>query len=193
MPGLDGRQVRRECAPEEGANQKQYQVSEETQRFLVAGDSPTAQSDERWMRHALVEAQRALEENEVPVGCVVVREDRIIGRGHNRTEGLADPTAHAEIIALSAAASTLGNWRLTGATVYVTLEPCLMCAGALILARPDRLVFGAHDPKFGCFGSKYDIAEENRFNHRLAVCAGVCAAESAGLLQEFFRGRRKEG
>jgi len=132
----------------------------------------------------------ALRENEVPVGCVIVLNDHLIGRGHNRTENLKDPTAHAEIIALSAAASTIGNWRLSGAHVYVTLEPCLMCTGALILARPERVVFGASDPKFGCLGSRYDIARDNRFNHEFAVTTGVCADESAALLQGFFRSRR---
>lgn len=142
------------------------------------------------MRLALAEAGQAACEGEVPVGCVVVHQGRIVGRGHNRTESLLDPTAHAEILALSAAATALGNWRLTGATVYSTMEPCLMCAGALVLARPDRIVFAARDPKFGCLGSRYDIATENRFNHRFQVNEGVLAAESAGLLREFFRRQR---
>jgi len=142
---------------------------------------------------ALDEARQAADEGEVPVGCVVVRENRVIGRGHNRTEGLHDPTAHAEIIALSAASNTLGDWRLEGATVYVTLEPCLMCTGALVLARPARVVFGPRDPKFGCLGSRYDVAGDNRFNHRLEVVEGVAAAESTALLKEFFRTRRAAG
>jgi len=145
------------------------------------------------MQRALVEAELAAAEGEVPVGCVVVVGERIVGRGHNQTEGLRDPTAHAEIVALSAAAGTLGNWRLSGATVYVTVEPCLMCTGALVLARPARVVFGAHDPKFGCLGSRYDIATENRFNHRLKVTAGVLAEDSAALLKRFFSRRRAEG
>jgi tRNA(adenine34) deaminase len=147
---------------------------------------------ERWMRAALAEAEAAAAEGEVPVGCVVVREGRIIGRGHNRTEALKDPTAHAEIIAIGAAATALENWRLTGATVYATIEPCLMCAGALTLARPDLVVYGARDPKFGCLGSRYDIARDNRFNHELKVVEGVLATEAAGLLKEFFRIRRSE-
>ncbi len=147
-------------------------------------------AEERWMRVALAEAKAAAEEGEVPVGCVVVRESMIIGRGHNRTEGLKDPTAHAEILALGAAASCLGNWRLSDATVYVTVEPCLMCTGALVLARPERVVFGARDPKFGCLGSCYDIAKDNRFNHQFRVTEGVLADEAAGLLREFFRTRR---
>jgi len=146
--------------------------------------------DEHWMELALKEAQAAEAEGEVPVGCVVVHGRRVIGRGHNRTGSLNDPTAHAEIIALSAAANALGNWRLTGATVYVTVEPCLMCTGALVLARPERVVFGAKDPKFGCLGSRYDVAAENRFNHRLRVRAGVRADEAKELLQQFFRRRR---
>ena len=182
-------------------------------RFFVA-DKPTAKSarvsgihpqdamtrsgvgnpeeHERWMRAALVEAEAAAAEGEVPVGCVVVHEGRIVGRGHNRTEALKDPTAHAEIIAIGAAATALENWRLSGATVYVTIEPCLMCAGALTLARPDLVVYGARDPKFGSLGSRYDVARDNRFNHELKVVEGVLASESAGLLKEFFRLRRRK-
>ncbi len=148
--------------------------------------------DEKWMQIAFEEARKAADQGEVPVGCVVVLGNRVIGRGHNRTEVLCDPTAHAEIIALSAAASTIGNWRLSKATVYVTLEPCMMCTGALILARPDRVVFGAHDEKFGCLGSRYDVAADNRFNHQFEVTAGVCAEECAVLLREFFRARRQD-
>jgi tRNA(adenine34) deaminase len=149
-------------------------------------------SHEKWMRAALAEAEAAAAEGEVPVGCVVVHEGRIVGRGRNRTEALKDPTAHAEIVAIGAAATALENWRLTGATVYATLEPCLMCAGALILARPDLVVYGARDPKFGCLGSQYDIARDNRFNHELKVVEGVLATESSGLLKEFFRLRRRK-
>lgn len=144
------------------------------------------------MELALAEARAAAAEGEVPVGCVVVSGERVIGRGHNRTEALRDPTAHAEVIALSAAAATLGNWRLTGATVYCTVEPCLMCTGALVLARPARVVYGARDPKFGCLGSVYDVAADNRFNHRFEVAPGLLADESAALLKEFFRGRRDQ-
>ncbi len=145
---------------------------------------------ERWMQAALAEAQAAAAEGEVPVGCVVVHEGRIVGRGHNRTESLKDPTAHAEIVAIGAAANALENWRLSGATVYTTIEPCLMCAGALTLARPDLVVYGARDPKFGCLGSRYDIARDNRFNHELKVVEGVLAAESSDLLKGFFRAKR---
>ncbi|MEO0070501.1 MAG: tRNA adenosine(34) deaminase TadA [candidate division WOR-3 bacterium] len=148
--------------------------------------------DEKWMRLALSEAEAALVENEVPVGCVIVKNGSVIGRGHNRVEALKDPTAHAEILALTAAATTLNNWRLSGVTVYVTLEPCLMCTGALILSRVDRVVFGARDPKFGCLGSQYNIAQDNRFNHRLQVNGDVLAAESAELLRRFFSEKREE-
>jgi len=143
------------------------------------------------MALALKEAEGAAAEGEVPVGCVVVQDDRVVGRGHNRTEALQDPTAHAEILALGAASTAMGGWRLAGATVYMTLEPCLMCAGALVLARPDRIVFGARDPKFGCLGSQYDIAADNRFNHRLNVTEGVLADVSAKLMQQFFRSKRR--
>ena len=149
-----------------------------------------AEEHERWMRAALVEAEAAAAEGEVPVGCVVVHGGRIIGRGHNRTESLKDPTAHAEIVAIGAAATALANWRLSGATVYATIEPCLMCTGALVLARPDCVVFGARDEKFGCLGSRYDIAADNRFNHRLKVIEGVLATEAGKLLKRFFRARR---
>jgi len=142
------------------------------------------------MRAALTEAEAGGAEGEVPVGCVVVHEGRIIGRGHNRTESLKDPTAHAEIVAIGAAASALGNWRLSGATVYVTVEPCLMCTGALTLARPALVVYGARDPKFGCLGSRYDIARDNRFNHELLVVEGVLAEEAGEMLVKFFRARR---
>ncbi len=138
-----------------------------------------------------MEAETALEEGEVPVGCVIVKDGILIGRGHNRVEALKDPTAHAEILALTAAAIKLVNWRLTGATVYITLEPCLMCTGALVLARPERVVFGARDPKFGCLGSQYDIARDNRFNHCFAVTSGVLAEEASSILQHFFRMQRE--
>jgi tRNA(adenine34) deaminase len=145
---------------------------------------------ERWMKAALAEAEAAAAEGEVPVGCVVVADGRIIGRGHNRTESLKDPTAHAEVVAIGAAATALDNWRLSGATVYVTIEPCLMCTGALVLARPDCVVFGARDEKFGCLGSRYDIVADNRFNHRPKVVEGVLATEGGELLKRFFRARR---
>lgn len=148
--------------------------------------------DERWMQVALQEAALAAEEGEVPVGAVIIHAGRIIGRGHNRTEALQDPTAHAEILALSAAAGYVHNWRLTGATIYVTVEPCLMCTGALMLARVKRIVFGAHDEKFGACGSVYDIPWDDRLNHKLETTPGVLAPESTRLLRAFFRRPRQE-
>ena len=148
--------------------------------------------DERWMRLALKEAERAYEEDEVPVGAVVVYEGRVIGRGHNRTEGLKDPTAHAEILAIGAAANYLDSWRLEGTTLYVTLEPCAMCAGAIVLARVDRLVFGAYDPKAGACGSLMNIVQDPRLNHRVEVRAGVLEEACGSLLKSFFQKLRSE-
>lgn len=145
------------------------------------------------MRQAVREAVAALDTEDVPVGAVVVHEGRIIGRGRNAREQLSDPTAHAEMIALTAAASALGSWRLTGCTIYVTLEPCTMCAGALVLARIDRLVFGADDPKAGACGSVYNIVEEGRLNHIVRVERGVMAADSTDLLRAFFAQQRAKG
>jgi tRNA(adenine34) deaminase len=144
------------------------------------------------MRRALREAESALEAGEVPIGCVVVLEGRVIGRGWNRVETSGDPTAHAEMLAITAATSTVGYARLTGARVFVTVEPCVMCSGALLLARVDEIVFGANEPKFGALGSRLRIQDETGFNHRYRVRGGVLAAESASLLREFFR-RLREG
>jgi len=149
-----------------------------------------AEEDRHWMARALREARAALEEDEVPVGCVVVRAGRILARSHNQTERLADPTAHAEMIALTQAAAALGRPRLTGCTLFTTLEPCFMCAGACVLARLDRVVFGARDPKFGACGSLWDLPRDPRTNHALVVAEGVLAEEAAELLRAFFRGRR---
>jgi tRNA(adenine34) deaminase len=148
---------------------------------------------EHWMRRALLEARQAADEGEVPVGCVVVHEGRVIGRGHNRVEALQDPTAHAEILALTAAASTLGSWRLAGAEIYVTVEPCIMCAGALLLARIDRLYFGSPEPKFGACGSLVDAPNLAGLNHRMLVIPGILEEESAALMRDFFRERRRGG
>jgi tRNA(adenine34) deaminase len=158
----------------------------------MIGTGNLLKDDQFWMRLALAEAEAALNENEVPVGCVIVRDGNIIGRGHNRIEALNDPTAHAEILAITAAAETVKNWRLLGATVYVTVEPCLMCTGALVLARPERVVFGTRDEKFGCLGSRYDIIKDNRFNHRFTVTEGVLATEAVALLHQFFKKRREQ-
>ncbi len=143
-------------------------------------------NDERWMVVALQEARRALEEREVPVGAVVVRDNRLLGRGYNRVEALQDATAHAEILALGAASAALGSWRLEGSTLYVTLEPCIMCAGALLLARVSRLVFGAHDPTMGACGSVRDVLDSARLAGRIRVRSSVLPAESTALMEEFF-------
>jgi len=147
--------------------------------------------DEKWMRHALTEAQLALEKNEVPIGAVVVYEDKIIGRGHNQVERLNDPTAHAEIIAIGAASSYLNSWRLTGASLYVTIEPCTMCAGAIVLSRLDRLVFGAKDPKAGACGSLYNIVQDVRLNHRVQIIPYILEQECSQILESFFDKIRK--
>jgi tRNA(adenine34) deaminase len=154
--------------------------------------SELMEPDRRWMRKALREAERAAEAGEVPVGAVVVHEgERIVGRDHNRTEQLGDPTAHAEMLAITAAADALGRKHLTGCTLYATLEPCPMCAGALVLARLDQLVFGALDEKAGAASTLYDIPRDERLNHRLEVVSGVEADRAAALLQDFFQERRE--
>ncbi len=144
------------------------------------------------MRAALRDAREAAAADEVPVGCVVVHDGLVIGRAHNQTETLQDATAHAEIVAIGAASAALGSWRLTGCTLYVTLEPCAMCAGAIILARVPRLVYGAFDPKAGACGSVLDVIHETRLNHRVEVAPGVLAAECAELLREFFAKKRQK-
>jgi len=149
-----------------------------------------AQSDEHFMRHALELARRAQAEGEVPVGAVVVLDEKVIGEGWNRPISASDPTAHAEIQAMRAAASTRQNYRLVGATLYVTLEPCAMCVGAMFHARIRRVVFGAADPKTGAAGSTVDLFEEKRLNHHALVLGGVLAAECGALLSDFFASRR---
>ena len=152
----------------------------------------------RWMRQALREAERAAEAGEVPVGALVVQADpgapagsgRIVGRGHNRVERLHDPTAHAELLAITAACETLGTKHLTGCTLYVTLEPCPMCAGALWLARLDRLVFGAFDEKAGACSTLYTIPQDPRLNHRTEIVSGIEEDAAADLLRRFFQSRR---
>ncbi len=155
--------------------------------------APYPNDDERFMQAALREAQEAREEGEVPVGAVVVCGGRIIGRGHNQRERLNDPTAHAEMLALTAAATAVESWRLEGCTLYVTLEPCAMCAGALVLARLARLVFGAMDPKAGACVSLYSIPTDDRLNHRIDLTSGVLADECGGILREFFAHQRALG
>ncbi len=147
-------------------------------------------TDRRWMLQAFREAERAFEENEVPVGAVVVKDGVLVGRGRNAVERLGDPTAHAEILATSAACETLGSKFLDGCTLYVTLEPCPMCAGALVLARLQRLVFGAFDEKFGAASTLYSIPQDPRLNHQVEIVSGIEAERSAELLQAFFRQRR---
>jgi tRNA(adenine34) deaminase len=154
---------------------------------------PTDQTDEAFMMQALAEADSAEEKGEVPVGAVIAHAARVIGRGHNLRESLNDPTAHAEMIAITAAAEALGSWRLSGCTLYVTLEPCVMCAGAIVLARIDRLVFGAGDPKAGACGSLYSVPTDERLNHRLEVVGGVLADQAASRLQRFFAKQRALG
>lgn len=152
--------------------------------------SPSAAEDERWMHAALALAERAGARGEVPVGAVVVRDGVLLGAGHNHPIRSNDPTAHAEIVALRAAASAVGNYRLPGADLYVTVEPCLMCAGALVHARIARLVFGALEPKAGAVVSNHCVLAAVGLNHRVTVTGGVLAAESADLLQAFFAARR---
>ena len=150
----------------------------------------TSVGDERFMRMALDEAQAAADEGEVPIGAIVVCEGRVVARAHNRRETDADPSAHAEFSAMRAAAAELGRWRLTGCTVYVTLEPCLMCAGLMVNSRVDRCVYGASDPKAGALGTLYDVSHDPRLNHEFEVTPGVLADESATMLRGFFRARR---
>src|SRR5215218_6836035 len=142
--------------------------------------------DQVWMMEALAEARRAAEIGEVPIGAVVVRDGVVVGRGHNRREIDGDPLAHAEILAIRQAASVAGGWRLSGCTMYVTLEPCAMCAGALVNGRVERLVYGAPDPKAGYCGTLGNVVQDPRLNHRLEVTAGVMESESAALLRGFF-------
>ena len=151
--------------------------------------------DRFWMTEALAEAQRAAEIGEVPIGAVIVREGPegadVVGRGHNRREIDGDPLAHAELLAIRPAAERVGGWRLTGCTIYVTLEPCAMCAGALVNSRIERLVYGAPDPKAGYCGTLGNLVQDPRLNHRLEITAGVLEAESAALLRGFFSALRR--
>ncbi len=152
----------------------------------------TADADIYWMRQALIQADEAAKLGEVPVGAVAVLDRRIIGVGYNRKESDLDPTAHAEMLALRQAAATLKNWRLIGVTLYCTLEPCPMCAGAMIQGRLQRLVYGAADTRFGADGTIVDVLAEPAFNHRVEVTRGVLAAEASALLQQFFRDLRQQ-
>jgi len=151
-----------------------------------------SKEDQLYMKMAIEQAQIAEENGDVPIGAIIVYENQIIGKTYNQREQLQDPTAHAEIIALTQAAAFIENWRLHGCTMYVTLEPCTMCAGAMVLARIDRLVYGCDDPKTGAVKSLYNIATDERLNHIINVTSGVLAEECSALLQHFFRRRRIE-
>ncbi len=146
----------------------------------------------KYMFTALQEAENALENNEVPVGAVVVYKNKIIGRGHNQIENLKDATAHAEMIALTAASSYMNNWRLNECEIFVTIEPCIMCIGAMLASRIERLYFAAYDPKFGACGSLYNLAEEGKYNHKIEVVSGIYSQESQNLMKRFFEVKRKK-
>lgn len=148
--------------------------------------------DEAFLQIALAEAREAAAEDEVPVGAVAVFDGKVVGRGRNARERASDPLAHAELLALAEASRSLGRWRLSGVTLYVTLEPCVMCAGALVNARIDRLVYGASDPKAGAVESLYGICTDPRLNHRLEVRGGVLAEEAGEILRDFFREKREK-
>ena len=147
--------------------------------------------DEKWMREALAEAEAARELGEVPIGCVVVRAGEVIGRAHNLRETTHDPTAHAEVLALRQASQAMNSWRLVEATLYVTLEPCVMCSGALVLSRVPRVVFGAKDPKAGALETLYTLGSDARLNHRFQTVGGVLAEPCASALSDFFSGIRR--
>ncbi|MDH4069588.1 MAG: tRNA adenosine(34) deaminase TadA [Ignavibacteria bacterium] len=142
--------------------------------------------DERWMESAFLEAEQAFKRKEVPVGAIVMKDGKVIGRGYNQTETLKDPTAHAEMIAITAAAMHIGNHRLEGCTLYVTLEPCPMCAGAIVLARISRLVYGAPDPKAGACTTLYKITQDSRLNHQVDLTGGILEPRCSTILKDFF-------
>ena len=147
-------------------------------------------SDQFWMREALEVARRASKMGEVPVGAIIVKEDVALARAHNLREQIKDATAHAEVLAIRAASACIGDWRLTHTTLYVTLEPCPMCAGAIVLARIPRLVYAASDPKSGATGTLFNLLQDERLNHQVDVVKGVLAEESCSLLRSFFHERR---
>ncbi len=148
--------------------------------------------DYYWMGIALREAKKAADRGEVPIGAIVVRDEAVLGRGFNYREARRDPVAHAEIIAIRKAARKEASWRLSGATLYVTLEPCIMCMGAILLARIERVVFGCHDPKGGAAGSLYDLSDDRRLNHRVELKSGVRETECSTILSNFFTELRKK-
>ena len=143
-----------------------------------------------WMKQALIQAQKAFEAEEIPIGAIVVHNGKIIGRGYNQREQLNDPTAHAEIIAITAAANTIGDWRLNNCSLYVTKEPCPMCAGAIINSRLEMVIFGTYDEEAGCCGSLYQLCGDPRFKTKVAVKGGILEKESLSLIQDFFKVRR---
>ena len=143
-----------------------------------------------WMKQALIQAQKAFEAEEIPIGAIVVHNGKIIGRGYNQREQLNDPTAHAEIIAITAAANTIGDWRLNNCSLYVTKEPCPMCAGAIINSRLEMVIFGMYDEETGCCGSLYQLCGDPRFKSKVAVKGGILEKESLSLIQDFFKVRR---
>lgn len=168
--------------------EKDEAMAQERETDAAPADAPAA--DETYMRIALAEAALAAEEGEVPIGAVVVCDGEVVARAHNRRETDLDPSAHAEFSAMVAASEALGRWRLSGCTIYVTLEPCLMCAGLMVNARVDRCVYGAADPKGGALGTLYDVSHDERLNHEFEVTSGVLADEAAEQLRSFFRARR---
>ncbi|MDD3469096.1 MAG: tRNA adenosine(34) deaminase TadA [Thermoguttaceae bacterium] len=170
-----------------GADSQAWNDSEQLDEFQVD------RSPERWMREAIHEAQLAESEGEVPIGAVIVRDGRIIARAHNQREQLQDPTAHAETIAITQAASVVGSWRLERCALYVTLEPCAMCAGAILLARIPLVFYGARDPKAGAVDTLYRLLDDVRLNHRAKTTGGVLADPCGAILTDFFRKQRKLG
>lgn len=159
----------------------------------MRGLQSQASQDTTWMQLALREAARAAAEGEVPVGAVVIREGRLVARAHNRPVHLSDPTAHAEVLALRRAARKLGNYRLIGCSLYVTIEPCAMCAGAIIHARIERLIFGVHDPKAGAAGSALGVINHPKLNHSVELQSGILEEACASLVRDFFSHRRTKG
>jgi tRNA(adenine34) deaminase len=170
--------------------ERPFPESTRTGERRIFMDERRVAEDEIYMRHALDQAREAESAGEVPVGAVVVAAGKVVGRGRNAPVSTNDPTAHAEILALREAAAAAANYRLEGATLYVTLEPCIMCAGAMVTARISRLVFGARDLRFGAVRSKFRVADSEVLNHRVEVVEGVLAAESMALIQAFFNARR---
>jgi len=157
----------------------------------IVGEGPAPFTHQYWMSLALLEAEKALDRDEVPIGCVIVRGEQVIAKGHNLTETLKDATAHAEVMAITSASEFLGSRYLTDVTMYVTLEPCPMCAGAIVLARIPRLVFGAYDPKAGACGTLYTITEDSRLNHQVETVAGISDIACGLMLKEYFQKKRE--